>query len=136
MVSEPADELIATLRKLGAVKFNLLLPETKALASALKDGEKLRGIVYGRYRQDKDGLVSRGALVATDQRVILLNKKPLLFESDEITYRAISGADFSWVGLMGTVSLHTRMGDIHVRTFNKKCARIFVDEIKINVNRT
>jgi len=136
MVRKPDTALIARLKSLGAVTFNLMLPETKALASALNPDERLLGIVYGRYKQDRNNVISRGALVATDQRVLLLNKKPLLLERDEIVYRAISGADYSWVGFMGTISLHTRMGDIRIRTFNKRCARTFVAAIKANVNRT
>jgi hypothetical protein len=136
MASRSLDQLKTTLRALGAVTYNLWLPETKALNTLLNDGEQVHGIVYGRYVRDQRGQVSRGALVATDQRVLLVNKKPLLLERDEFVYRAISGADFSWVGFMGTVSLHTRLGDIRVRTFNKRCAQTFVHVIKVNLSKT
>jgi hypothetical protein len=135
MAKRTNDEFAALVRSLGANRYDVLLPETKALRSVIDAGERLQGIVYGRYRQDRNGLVSRGALVATDRRVILLNKKPLLLEDDEITYRAISGVDLNWVWLGGTVSLHTRMGDIHIRTFNRRSARNFVDVIKFNLNQ-
>ncbi len=126
----PDDALIATLRALGAMKYDLLLPETKAIANCLSDNEKLLGVVYGRYKQEKNNIVSRGVLVATNQRVLLINKKPLFLQHDDFTYKAISGVDFSWAGIMGTVSLHTRLGDIRVRTFNKKCALMFVSAIE------
>lgn len=118
------------LKSLGAVTYNLMLPETQAIPSAIDPDERIIGLVYGRYKDDREETVSRGVLIATDSRVVLLNKKPLFEQSDEFEYRVISGVDFSEVGIMGTVTLHTRMGDLHVRTFNKRCAETFVAAIE------
>lgn len=114
------------LKSLGAVTYDLMLPETQAIPSVIDPNEDIIGLVYGRYKDDRENTVSRGVLIATDSRVVLLNKKPMFEQSDEFEYRVISGVDFSEVGIMGTVTLHTRMGDIHVRTFNKRCADRFV----------
>ncbi len=122
--------LIAELKALGAVKYNLLLPETKAIPSEVKPDEKILGLVYGKYKQESSNTISRGVLIATDQRVILLNKKFMFKQSDEIAYRVISGVKYSSVAFMGTVTLHTRIGDIHIRTFNRKCAHTFVEAIE------
>lgn len=122
--------LATELKALGAVKYNLMLPETKAMANVLHPDEKILGVVYGRYKDDKDSTVSRGVLIATEQRVVLFNRKFLFKHSDEFAYRVVSGVDYTRVGPMGTVTLHTRMGDIHVRTFNKRCAQTFVTAIE------
>jgi len=126
-------EIIARLKTLGAVAYDLVLPETKAMSSVIHPGEKLLGVVYGRYKDDRDGTVSRGVLIATDQRVVLLNKKPLFTQNDEFAYRTIGGVEYTRVWPAGTVTLHNRMGDIHVRTFNRKCAETFVAAIEPNL---
>ena len=133
MKTEADRQLRTTLKALGAVSYDLALPETKAMSSVIHPGEKILGVVYGRYKDDKDGTVSRGVLIATDQRVVLLNKKLLYKQNDEFAYRVISGVEYGRVWPMGTVSLHTRMGDIHVRTFNRKCAETFVAAIEPNL---
>lgn len=122
--------LTARLRQLGAVKYDLLLPETKALAHALRDNEELLGVVYGRYSIDNSSAISRGLLVATDKRVFLLNKKPFFNQNDEISYFVISGVSYTRVVLSGTITLHARTGDISIRTFNHQCAQTFVAAIE------
>ncbi|MBC7581537.1 PH domain-containing protein [Aeromicrobium sp.] len=133
MTTELNTNFIAALRAAGAVKYNELLPETKVIENYLLPDERLLGVVYGRYKQQRNAAISRGVLVATDQRVLLINKKPLFLKHDEFGYRAISGVDFSWVAIMGTVTLQTRLGDIHIRTFNKRCAETFVRAIESNL---
>ena len=113
--------------RLGANAYDRLLPETRALPGIIHPDEALRGIVYGRYTwQTEHSVVGHGALVATDRRVLLVNNKPLFAESDEIGYRAISAVSYSRVWPLCVVVLHTRVGDIHIRTFNDVCARTFV----------
>ena len=125
--------IIAEVRALGAVSYNLLLPETKAIPQVLRPDEKLLGLVYGRYHEERNNTVSRGVLLATDQRVILLNKKPMYMKHDEISYKVVSGVSYTKVAFMGTVTLHSRIGDISIRTFNQRCARLFVKAIEQKV---
>lgn len=131
IISHP--NLIAELKALGAVKYNLLLPETHAIPNEVKPDEIILGVVYGRYKQESDNTISRGVLIATDQRVLLLNKKFMFKQSDEIIYRIISGVSYTRIAFMGTVTLHTRIGDINMRTFNSKCAHIFVEAIESKI---
>jgi hypothetical protein len=121
------------LRSLGAGTYNLLLPETRAILYVLQPGEQILGIVYGRYKQDNGRLVGRGALIATDGRVLLLDKKPMFIKRDEIVYEAISGITYGRVGIIGTIVLHTKIGDIKLRTFNKKCSLPFVEAVENNI---
>lgn len=126
-------ELESQLHDLGAVAYDLWLPETHVLPLVIHPNEQIKGIVYGKYTQTNGAQVGRGALVATDRRVILLDKKPLFVRCDEITYYAISAVTYTKVGFAGTVTLHTRLGDIRIRTFNHKCAYHFVEAVEAGI---
>lgn len=125
-------ELGKALRHLGADAYDFLVPETAVLIKVIRTDEQILGIVYGRYKQKSaDGIfIGRGALIATDKRILLLDKKPLYLNTDEIAYYVVSGVDYTRVGPVGTVVLHTRVGDIQVRTFNRKCAESFVSSVE------
>jgi hypothetical protein len=114
------------LRQLGAVTYDIKLPETKAMLRTLKPGEEINGVIWGKY---SEVIVGRGALIVTSERIILINKKPMFSKVDEIAYRVISGVSYTKAGIAGTVTLNTRVGDIQVRTLNKKCVDNFVRAI-------
>lgn len=118
------------LRRRGAVAYDLWLPETHCLPQVLHTGEKIMGSVFGRYTMSRDNSVGRGMLVVTDQRVLFVDKKPLFVHVDELTFTIIGGVTFTHVLFMGYVTLHTRLGDFMLRTFNRKNAANFVDYIE------
>ena len=122
--------------RLGANFYYLMLPETSALPLVIHPQELIGGLVYGRYVwvDNRTGRqVGRGVLVATNLRVVLIDKKPLFVHSEEIGYAAISGIAYSQVWPMGHVVLHTRLGDINMRTFNGTFARNFVACIEASI---
>ena len=127
------DQIRADLRSHGADKYDLLLPETHELANVIHENERIIGIVYGKYVQDSGKRFGRGALVATDMRILLLDKKPLFERCDEISYKVISAVSYAHAGFAGTVVLHTRMGDITIRTLNKMCAKYFIEAIEAKI---
>jgi hypothetical protein len=112
------------LRRRGAVAYDLWLPETYYLPHLLHKDERIMGSVYGRYKG------GRGALIATDQRVLFLDKKPLFLHFDELTYLIIGGVTYTRTSFISYVTLHTRLGDYKLRTFNSKNAANFVDFIE------
>lgn len=114
----------AELRVHGAVAYDLWLPETHYLPRVIHEDEHIMGTVYGRYKG------GRGVLVATDQRVLFLDKKPGWMRCDEITFAVIGGVTRTKIGPMGNVTLHTRLGDYTLRTFNQKNAENFADYIE------
>ena len=125
------------LRQLGANIYDIKLPETKALENILQPDEDIDGIIYGRYQHTGEDRVGRGALVVTTKRVLLVDKKPMVSKLNEISFRVVSGVSYVQAGPAGTVVLSTRVGDIHVRTLNKKCVDHFVlavDQIMSNNN--
>ena len=117
-------DITTQLRRRGAVAYDLHLPETKYLTQILHKDENIMGAVFGKY---KDG---RGAMIATDQRVLVINKKPLFLQCDELTYTIVAGVSFSKSPLISYVTLHTRLGDFKFKTFNLKGAANFVDYIE------
>lgn len=112
------------LISLGMSRLALKSAESRYLPHLIHPGEDVAGIVYGKA---KEGFAM---LIATNLRVIFLDKKPLFVNEDEITYDIVSGVSFSHAGLGSTVMLHTRTGDFVIRTFNKKCAIGFVKAIE------
>ncbi|HEX7633176.1 MAG TPA: PH domain-containing protein [Candidatus Saccharimonadales bacterium] len=126
-------ELERTLRKLGADKYDLTVPETHMLPRVIQPNEEIMGVVYGRYVRDEPAgkkIIGRGLLVATDKRVLLIDRKPVFIKNNEIAYKVVSAVTYSKVAFIGTVTLHTRLGNINVRTFNDACATGFVRAIE------
>ena len=120
------------LQSLGADKFDLLLPETSALIDIIHANEIVLGIVYGKYKQDNsEHSIGRGILVATNRRVLLVDKKPMFLKCDELSYNVVSGVSDSKAGIAGTLTVHSRTGDISIRTYNAKCAHIFLEAIEV-----
>ena len=127
---ELLQQVKASLRRRGAVAYDMWLPETHYLPHLLHKGENIMGSVFGRYSLTRDNSVGRAALVATDHRVLFLNKKPLFMQVDELSFSIIGGVTFTSVLIMGFVTLHTRLGDFKLRTFNLKNAANFVDYVE------
>lgn len=123
-IQSHAERIRDELREVGATFVDLLLPETRSLPFIIHTDEHIRGAVYGR---SKDGI---GILVATDRRIIFLDKKLLFMKFDEITYDVVSGISMGFAGLFGTLTLHTRIGDFTLKTLNQKCASNFVEYIE------
>ncbi len=128
-----AQNINAAIIALGADRYDLLLPETHHLPTIIHDDEQIIGIVYGAYTQVNVHVSGRGVLIATTQRVLLLDKKPLFERRDELSYGVISGVSYSRAGIASTVVLHTRIGDITLRTLNKTCAQSFIQAIELKL---
>ena len=125
-----AQQVIAPhLRILGANLYDLSLPETRTLLYLLDPDETPLGLVYGRYHY-ADKPVGRGLLVATNSRIMLIDKKPLYLNFNEISYSMVSGVEYAHIGLVSIVALSTHKGDVRVRTFNSTCARRFVAAVE------
>lgn len=119
-----AERINQELRDAGAVKYDLMLPETRYLPFVIHTDEHIGGSVYGRYEN------GRGALIATDKRVLFLDKKPMFSRCDEIDYGVVGGVTRTGIGPKGFVTLHTRLGDYKIRTFNTQNAINFVNYIE------
>lgn len=116
----PKQRVATELRKLGVTSLALLRLEARHLYKILHDGEHIKGVVHGRAAE------GYAMLVATERRVIFFDKKPLFTNEDEITYDVVSGVKVATNGIMQTVTLHTRIKDYVITTFNRQCAYGFM----------
>lgn len=112
------------LRKLGVSSYALIHKECRYLPTLLHQNEEIGGVLYGHYRG------GFAMLVATDRRIIFLDNKPMFVNEDEISYNVVSGVSHNQVGFAATVTLHTRIKDYSLRTYNTKCALGFVEYIE------
>lgn len=115
------------LKALGVTDYGLWKLSSRYLFHVIHANEEIGGIVYGH------SLTGSSMLIATDQRVVFLDKKPFFFNEDEVRYDLVGGVSFSHVGAASTVTLHTRIQDYTIKTFNNKCAQGFVDYIETKV---
>ena len=125
--------IIGTLRRLGANRYDLLLPETHSLPNLVQPTETIEGVLYGRYHLSTGQPPGRGVIAATNKRLLFIDHKPLFMRAAEVAYDAVSAVTSSRVGPMGYVTINTRMGDITVRTFNQHCATTFVQAIESHI---
>lgn len=128
-LSRQAERINDELRAGGAVTYDLILPETHQLPDIIHDDEHIYGSVYGKHSS------GRGALIATDKRILFIDKKPLFLHLDEIDFGVVGGVTITHAGLWGIVTLHTPMGDYSLRTFNRKNAQNFVDYVEVKCLR-
>lgn len=112
------------LTDLGMSRFALASEEAHYLPKIVYADEQIGGVVYGLHQ---DGFA---LMAATDRRVIFLDKKPLFDTVDEIRYEVISGVSFGHAGIGSTITLHTKIKDYKMRTFNQKTAIGFVKFIE------
>lgn len=112
------------LRNAGATLYGLMKDESRHLPNIVRPDEHIAAIAYGRY--------TKGScmMVATDSRVLFLDKKPLFTFFDEIMYDIVSGVACSVQGYFAAVTLHTRFNDFNIRFVNLNAARKFVDYIE------
>jgi general stress protein 26 len=108
------------LKAAGAGVIARRTPESHELAKLIHHNEHIGGVVYGTYT---GGLAW---LVATDQRMIFLDRKPFFSTHDELTYDIVFGTTSTRAGLFVTMILHTRIHDYSISFVNPTSARIFM----------
>src|ERR1017187_2658411 len=102
------DELI----KVGVSSYGLSKMSSHYLPQIIHEDEHIKGCVYGR------GIHGRAMLVATDKRVIYLDRKPMYTSTDELTYDVVGGVRRETQALFSAVELHTRLGNYSLRYVN------------------
>ncbi len=118
------DRIRQELKEAGATHYALMRAESRYLAQIIHLDEHIGGVVYGRI----EGEFSM--LVATNKRVLFLQKMALYTTTDELTYDVVSGVKSNDVGLFSSVTLHTRINDYAIRFANTKCVHRFVNYIE------
>lgn len=108
----------------GVTSYGLMKIESRRLPETIHEDEHIGGVVYGQYEGGS------GMLVATDHRILFIDRKPLFLTLDEISYEAISGVRLDKSGFLNSVTLHTKLGDYTIRYANYKCSSQFVRYIE------
>ena len=116
--------VIEELKLLGASFYGQTMMEARYLPSVIHPDEHLEGVVYG---WQSVGIVM---MVATDRRVLFIDKKPLYVRDDEISYASVRGVSHAHKILLTTVVLHTQVDDFVINTFNQKSVRHFVKALE------
>lgn len=106
------NELVAA----GMNTYGLGKAASRYLPRVIHDTEHIGGVVYGRYENGS------AMLVATDKRIIFLDKKPLFTTNEEVTYDVVSGFKMHRSGVLSSVTLHTKVKDFKLRYVNRTCA--------------
>lgn len=117
-------DILEELRQVGMGRVGFMYSEVKMLPQTLHPNEHIRAVVHGRHEG------GYAILLATDNRVIFLDKKPMFVKSDELSYDIVGGVNFSRSMLAGSITLHTRIGDYTLKTRNYKAAERFRDYIE------
>jgi len=107
------------LKKAGITSKTLLNLESKNLIDVLYEDEVIGGAIHGAY---SGGLAW---LIATDKRIIFMDKKPLFKTVDEISYDIVSGTKTTKTKFSETITLHTRLGDYTINFVKDNSAKIF-----------
>lgn len=119
------------LKAAGVTTFGRLKFASRFLPQVLHQDEHIKGVVYGRYTEGT-GLLrwAEGMLIATDCRVIFLDRKPGFEAMDELTYDVVSGVQKSYAWPFASVTLHTRIGNYSLRFANKRCIDTFMHYVE------
>ena len=118
------DRVIQELKLLGASWYGQTMMEARYLPRIIHPDEHLEGVVYG---WQEAGIVM---MVATDRRILFIDKKPLYVRDDEIGYVSVRGVSHTHKLFMVAVTLHTQVDDFVVKTFNHACVANFVKSIE------
>lgn len=119
------------LRAAGVTSIGLAKFASRYLPSVLHDAEHIMGVVYGRYAAGS-GLLrwTEGMLVATDRRVIFMDRKPGFQTVDELTYDIVSGVKKTYAWPFSSITLHTRIGNYTLRYVNPSCLDTFMQYVE------
>lgn len=120
------------LSEVGVTSFGMLKFASRHLARVLYEDEHVRGAVYGRYASGSGWLTwTEGMLVATDRRILFIDRKPGYEALDELSYDIVSGVQKSYAWPFSAITLHTRIGDYSIRFANQKCIDAFIHYVGV-----
>lgn len=131
MASHPTTQQVqrikGELKAAGVTFFGLSKFSSRFLPHILHENEHIKGVVYGRYASGSGLLgLTEGMLVATDHRIIFIDRKPGFENMEELTYDVVSGIQKSYAWPFSAITLYTRIGNYALRYANPKCIDTFM----------
>jgi hypothetical protein len=88
-------------------------PEVRELPNILMPGEQLVHCLVGWHQ----GAIA--LLCATDQRLLIIDKRPLLLNIEDLRYEMIIEVDYAARILDAGLSIHTSLKQLHFRALNQ-----------------
>jgi hypothetical protein len=108
----------------GVTVYGLLKSESRYLPKILHSYEHVEAVIYGQHNS------SSAMMIATDERIIYLDKKPMAELFDEVSYEVVSGIEFDIHMFFATVVLHTAVKNYDFKMVNLRCAEKFARHIE------
>lgn len=121
---DKASRVRKELLEAGATVYGLLKSETKILPKLLHPQEHVEAVIYGQHNSNS------AMLVATNERIIYIDKKPTVLLLDEVSYEVVSGIQLEIHILFASVILHTPVKNYHFKLVNLHCAEKFARHIE------
>jgi len=133
MVYASSKQIKKELKAAKVTNYGLLKQEARHLHVIIEKDEHIKAAIYGLYGDSKGVQSSSGMLIATDRRMIFIDKKPLFTDIDEFGYGAVLGINVNNALLFSSVTVHTANKEYKFRNVNRKCARQMKLYIESNV---
>ena len=124
---ERLTQIMNELRTCGFTTWGLIYAECRVLPSLLHEDEHIDAAMHGR------GADGRALFVATDQRLLYIDKKLLFLNIEEISYDMVIGESYHQGALSATLIIHTRTGDYTLHTRNIHCAETLRDVLELKI---
>jgi hypothetical protein len=102
--------------------------EIKELQRLLQDKEIIQHCVYGYYQGGS------GLLVATDKRLLLIDKRPFFLNLEDIKFDSVRAAEFSRSYLQAALHLHTGMKRLSFKSVSDARLRQLRDYIQAKIS--
>ena len=125
---EPADAKYKRVKRelldAGITPYGLVKSETRVLPKLLHPDEHIEAVIYGQHQSNS------AMLVATNERIIYIDKKPMALFLDEVSYDVVSGIQFDIHLFFASIVLHTPVKNYNFRFVNLRCGENFARHIE------
>jgi hypothetical protein len=118
------EQITHQLMEAGVTAYGLLKSESRYLPYVINENEHVKAAIYGQHHSNS------AMLVATNERLVYLDKKPMSETVDEITYDVVSGVKVDVNIFFSTVILHTAVANYDLHYVNTQCAEKFAQYIE------
>lgn len=121
------------LQSAGVTALGLLKFSNRYLPKIIGNDEHIQAVAYGRYRVGegtKQWGWEEGSLVATDARVLFVDRKPGFLRADDIPYSAVSGVHTLTAWPFSAVTLLSKVGTFSLRYVKMGNAAKFADYVE------
>lgn len=124
-ISPREHRIVIELHNVGIDHYQRLGPEGQVLFALLRPNEHIGGVLYGHHE------TGTALMVATNQRLMFIDKKPFFLKIDEIGYESLHAVNYETIGFLATVTLLSSGQDYRMRTNHLKSAQEFVQYVEL-----